>query len=53
LTAPLTVFDVAAGRFIATMDLIMPEKKILSPKTDMAHVTYVVDMPGMVFAMPV
>jgi hypothetical protein len=49
----LTVFKVAAGRFITTMDLVMAEKEILSPETDIAHVTYVVDMPRVVFAMPI
>jgi hypothetical protein len=53
LTAPLTIFEVAAGGFIATVDLVMSEKKVLSSKTDMTDVTHVVDMSGMVFAMPV
>lgn len=31
----------------------MSEKKVLSSKTDVTDMTYVVDMPGMVFTMPV
>jgi hypothetical protein len=53
LTAALAIFEVTAGGFIATMDLVMSEKKVLSSKTDMTDMTYVVDMPGMVFTMPV
>jgi hypothetical protein len=49
----LTIFEVAAGRFITTMDLVMPEKKVLPSKADMTHVTHMVDMPGVVLAMPV
>jgi hypothetical protein len=44
---------VAAGRVVATMDLVMPQKKVLSSKTDMADVTHMVDMPRVVFAMSV
>jgi hypothetical protein len=49
----LTIFEVATGRFITTMDLVMPEKKVLSSETDMTHVTYVVSVPGVVLAMPI
>lgn len=53
LPAALTIFEVPAGRVVATMDLVMSQKKVLSSKTDMADMTHMVDMPRVVFAMSV